>query len=417
MIKIDKIVAKHFKNIENANVFFGSLNVLVGPNGSGKSNFLLITSFLDMIVNGSNESVKLLFKNGYSSRVRHFYTKKEFIRSRKNTPSEPIEIEIDYSDTTSGYIYSYGVKICVKDEIKQESDFKIHSEHLSYKQKSSKGKPILLMSQRDGLMTINKVITNSFVDVKMTDSSTSGIKILDVIFKTNSNLNDNLGHIMTSLNTVLKTKTVYLSSHAMKYYDSDSLGGAEGRLVKFDLEEQIREIYGTDKWITFIDAVKSVTNISNILVIKADDNKDKIVKDESFVAYIHKSRVVFLADLSDGEILLIGLISQIITSTQDIIFFEELENSIHPKALESLISLMNSRKDDKQILISTHSVTLLNMVKPENVFIAVINDDSLAEITMIADIKEMKRKLSKGFINFGDLLYQGNDDKFEDIFE
>jgi predicted ATPase len=124
-----------------------------------------------------------------------------------------------------------------------------------------------------------------------------------------------------------------------------------------------------------------------------------------------------LAELSDGEILLIGLITQIITSTQDIIFFEELENSIHPKALESLIGLMTVSHNDKQVLISTHSATLLNMVKPENVFVSVINDRSYAEITMIQDLKEMKRKLSKGFINFGDLLYQNDSNKFEDIFE
>lgn len=415
MVKIDRISVANFKNIESADVTFGNLNVLVGANGSGKSNFLLLTSFLDVIINGSDEIIKALFKSGFGRRFRYFYTQQNLHINRENN-LKTIEISIDFSNTITNYVYRYEIKISpISSE--SEANFKIYSESLSYKLKTSKGKASSIMTQTNGKLTISKNISTNFVDAEMTDSSTSGIKILDVLLKTNPKLNESYGHILSSINTILKTKTVYLSSHAMKYYDAESPGNGEGRLVKFNLEDQIKEIHRTEKWKGFIQAVKNVTNIDSIVVVTPPENQEKIVKTESFVAYFYNSRIVFLEDLSDGEILLIGLICQIITSTQDIIFFEELENSIHPKALESLIDLINSHHNDKQVLISTHSATLLNMVKPENVFISVINDSSLAEITMIPNIKEMKRKLSKGFINFGDLLYQGDDDKFEDIFE
>jgi len=416
MVKIDRVSVENFKNIESADVTFGNLNVLVGANGSGKSNFLSLISFLDTIINGSAETIKVLFRTGFGRRFRHFYTQENLNKDGENN-IKTIGISIDFSNTTTNHIYRYDIKICQIDPTGKEVNFKIYSESLSYKLKTSKGKASSVMVQENGKLTISKTISTNFVDVQMTDSSTSGVKILDALLKTNPKLNESYGHILASLNTILKAKTVYLSSHAMKYFDSESPGSAEGRLVKFNLEEQIKEIYETEKWKEFLQAVKNVTNIDDVVVVKPSENQEKILKTDSFVAYFYSSRIVFLEDLSDGEILLIGLICQIITSTQDIIFFEELENSIHPKALESLIDLINSQHNDKQVLISTHSATLLNMVKPEDVFISVINDSSLAEITMIPNVKEMKRKLSKGFINFGDLFYQGDDDKFEDIFE
>ena len=418
MVRIDKMTVSNFKNVSLADVTFGSLNVLVGPNGSGKSNFMMITSFLDSIVYGGSESVKVLLKNGYGTRFGNFYTQQSRKDRDARLAAPPIEIGISFSDTTLNYSYNYNIKIDLENAgINKEKNFMIYSESLLYKSKSSPGKYISIMQQKDGLMTINKVISNNFISTKMTDNHTSGVKILDVLLRTNPQLNKDYGHVLNALNTVLKTKVVYLSSQALKYYDSDSGGSSEGRLVKFNLEEQIKEIHKTDKWSIFIDAVKSVTKIDNIIVVDSDKKQDQLVREDSFVAYLYKNRICFLSELSDGEILLIGLITQIITSNQDIIFFEEIENSVHPKALENLIQLININHDDKQVLISTHSATLLNMVKPENVFVAVIDDEDCSEITMIPDVKEMKKKLSKGFINFGDLLYQGDANKFEDIFE
>jgi predicted ATPase len=52
-----------------------------------------------------------------------------------------------------------------------------------------------------------------------------------------------------------------------------------------------------------------------------------------------------------------------------LVCFEEPENNLHPYALELLMDVLKSASRKRQVLISTHSPHLLNLVDPESVFI------------------------------------------------
>ncbi len=77
----------------------------------------------------------------------------------------------------------------------------------------------------------------------------------------------------------------------------------------------------------------------------------------------------FTADMmSDGTLsLLAHLVALYGPERPDLACFEESENFVHPHIIEHLIDIMN--KSQTQVIISTHSPTFLNHVKPEDLII------------------------------------------------
>jgi predicted ATPase len=101
-------------------------------------------------------------------------------------------------------------------------------------------------------------------------------------------------------------------------------------------------------------------------------------------------------------------------SKSDIIFIEEPENSIHPKALKDLILFLRSYDTEKQFILTTHSSSLLNMIKPKDVLIARLSKNGNSKLGRVNNIKELNKRLRKGYINFGDTLIYNIDEEDEE---
>jgi predicted ATPase len=145
------------------------------------------------------------------------------------------------------------------------------------------------------------------------------------------------------------------------------------------------------------------------------DSKDIPKVLNFFELKLKNQRFSSVNEFSDGTLtviaMLLTLLSKELSST--LLFIEEPENYLHPKALKTLVSYLQQRAKYKQILITTHSPYLLNNVKPEDVTVARLEDDGGARFGRIENIKQLRRRLARGFISFGDLLYVNfkNDDE------
>lgn len=80
------------------------------------------------------------------------------------------------------------------------------------------------------------------------------------------------------------------------------------------------------------------------------------------------------SQLSEGTFKTLALIFYLITDTSSLLMIEEPEVCVHHGLLDSIIELINVYSIEKQIIISTHSDTVLDNVSLENVF-AVKKDD------------------------------------------
>ena len=108
----------------------------------------------------------------------------------------------------------------------------------------------------------------------------------------------------------------------------------------------------------------------------------------------------FTADMmSDGTLsLLAHLVALYGPERPDLACFEESENFVHPHIIEHLIDIM--KKSESQVIISTHSPTFLNHIKPEDLII-VSKMDGKTQCSRLSNPEKYRD------IPLGELWYSG----------
>ncbi len=99
--------------------------------------------------------------------------------------------------------------------------------------------------------------------------------------------------------------------------------------------------------------------------------------------------------LSDGTLRLLAFITALALPSP-LVSFEEPENCVHPELLESLVELM--RLSGRQVIVTTHMPSLLDHVKPEEVYLVarVEGETRVKKLSTIEDIDAVRRYLELG---------------------
>jgi predicted ATPase len=406
-MKITNIKIKNFKNIETANLKMTNLNVFVGPNNSGKTNFMHIFPLLDFIINKDMNDVKKSFDDGYFPKIGYVHLLKD-----KHKKGE-IEISLSFSDLKNIMIYNYEIVIeWMRINKKQDAKLKIKKENLSFKQSDKSGPPTTLFSRDKESIDVNKKYAKQIQEMlKKSSHFLSIVRILNMI---PSELNP-YTEVTTNLNLILKTEIFYLSNIELfqkekNRREHDNLG----RIISYSLEDSLIELKDSSKFSILKDMLKNILKIENVIpAIIKPDKENKLKEEVKFVFIQMFGELRFLSDLSDGSILLIALITKIITCNNCVLVIEEPENSLHPKALKDLINLIRIYDEEKQFLITTHSLALINSIYPEDTIVAQISNDGISKFSRVSDSKDIIRKLKKGYLDFSDYLIYNKDSDLE----
>lgn len=75
------------------------------------------------------------------------------------------------------------------------------------------------------------------------------------------------------------------------------------------------------------------------------------------------------AEVSDGTIQALALLTAIFDPDSSFLVLEEPENSVHPWIIRNLVEACRSASERKQILLTTHSPILIDSVKPSEVLV------------------------------------------------
>lgn len=401
MIQLQSLLVKNFKNIQLADLTFAPLNVVVGPNGSGKSNLLLSISFLKFLLKGSTDEVEGLLNGDYNLQFADILP-----------PSgEDCEIAVTLRNSKTDIIYAYSLTLSQVITAGESSKVIIKKELLTLKKRTSTGVPTTIFDRTGSKLSFHKTLKRA-ISLNQVSSSISGFRALS-LFK--EELEVKYKNAIYALNKILDTQTFYLSPHVIRNVAPTRGYHYESRLLSFNLEDAIIELSESSNWGQFISAVRSIANLKDIEI---SSFKGKDGKETKFVMFYSFNKTNILQELSDGMIIMIALILKVVTSDNCVIFLEEPENSIHPRALQNFMHFIREHSESKQFLVTTHSSTLLNLVQPEEVFVAHLDESGQSTISSVANVKELRAKLSKGFISFGDLIFEALDDEqeFEDIF-
>ena len=410
MIKLDEIKIKGYKNIESAELKLGTFNVIIGANNSGKSNFIQTISFLNYMINSSLDDVQKSFSNGFSStyfkEIIPFSTIEDF-RVGESEKVGLIVFELAFSNSETNRIFTYFLEIEWKASLVL-SEYKIKTERLEVKESNKPGPSTNIFHRTYEAVKYGTEFSKMDVIEKI-PSHFSVIRVLKIIAEVKEDYKD----AIDSLNEIIKTPIFYFSNIELLKTDKDRLNSFNGRIVSFDLEQEIIALEDGKQWDVFKEAIKDILSIENIMVHKYSGDLKNKISPKRYLFFVHHGTLKSLNQLSDGTILIIALVTKILCTKNHLFLIEEPENSTHPKALIDLISFIKSFSENTQFIITSHSIAILNKTRVEDIIASSINDKGFCELYNVSSKKGLKAKLKRSRVNFSDELFFAIDDKNE----
>jgi predicted ATPase len=388
MIKIDRIKVSNFKNILSADLEMNNFNLIVGPNNSGKSNFLKIFQLLDLIINGTTEEVKSFFNDAHSSTLG-------FIKPDYFTQKCEITIELKFTDTTSRTNYNYSLILEAKPVNKFfNTETSITNESLTFKSSIKTGKPKSVFSRIGKNVDFGAEFSKTQILEEVQDHI-SVVRLLNLITEKNNPYKE----AFDLLNYIIKSPVIYFSNTELNLIKEKK--DQYGRIVSYNVLSEIIKLENKPAFPILKSTLQTILKIDDIEIIPVTNPSGQ----ETYVVFKQFNQLKDLSLFSDGSILLISLITKILSSDHSIFLLEEPENSLHPKALLELYNFLKSYTEEKQFIIATHSLTLLNKTDYKDVIVANSNEKGQSVLSNVSDQKDIIRKLKNGYMDFGDYIF------------
>lgn len=408
MLRIESISINNYKNIIVDNLILSNFNVIVGPNNSGKSNFIQILSFLNHVINGSIDEIMTEFRNGFFKDFGEI--KPSYVEKKKGT----ISVSIKFLETETKIQYQYNIGILWKNKDKPRYDLhhEIIEESFEFRDIHKTGPAKNIFNRKHNTISFGKIMKRT-VAVKSIPNSVSVINLLKVVLNKDI-VKPEHSSAIKALDKILKIDTIYFSNIELTKVDTSRLSKYSGRTVSYNVEKEIYNLSKNNKKYNLLkETLNKILKIQDIEIEKLSDSakiKDESKEEEYVFFFEHMNDFKTLNELSDGSIILIALITKIISSESSIFLIEEPENSLHPKALIDLINFMRSFENEKQFILASHSISIINSIKPEDVIISKCNEDGSSILQRVSNIRELKQKLRQGFIVFSDALFFDQDE-------
>lgn len=393
-MKIQSLKVNGFKNLIDCKLELENFNVLIGPNNVGKSNILEVFGFLDILLNGSDTDKMRLF-DGLMGSNNIIYT---FCQTEKPRMIS-VEVEFHNDIEENNYKFFYYIEIEVSRNVGEENEpGRITKEYFRYKNVKKTGKLITVFER-----TNNNVFK---LPVSKLGNTEPVLSILTKIEDLKEDLEVVAQKGIDLVLTISKTPTLYNSSDAIResLNDQSDLVIRKGRIVALPLKEQIYRILNSEKEDYFKEILNDVLGIVHIKLL--DLSKDTRGPKFIFIGFEEAYRPYLLNQLSDGTLIVLTLITYLISNKYPIICIEELENSIHPKLLKKLVSLIKKSFSHVQIILTSHSPILLNMVQINEVSVMIPQPPCGTKIVRVKDKKDLIKRLSGTFSNFGDIFFE-----------
>jgi predicted ATPase len=134
-------------------------------------------------------------------------------------------------------------------------------------------------------------------------------------------------------------------------------------------------------------------NIERMTPVPTPDGRVMLEVVESGTKFIPQS-------LSDGFFKIMAILALSFGKIAgNLLVIDELENSLHPEAIEILIDALKSSK--KQVIITTHSPIVLNICKVEDILFVKKEVDE-TKVSRVKNAKKLKKDLEDGGISTGE---------------
>jgi len=402
---LKRIRIKGFKSLKDVEVELKPLTVLFGPNASGKSNFLDALLLLSRLINKT--SVYDLFDPPFRGKPLESFTfGPQGIEGLLNKKSTSLTIEADFklSDgiikDTLGYFKlnkTYSLEIGTLEETKA-NQFKKHPRLrykisigykrdtgsiliddeflclLSERYKPDKGEPPIIDVNYHGSENVGSdaiarshTIVNTFAGIRP--------------FHCGLSMETERWHVLFFEPRIRMRTPTPLSGGRPFYYFGEGLGG----LLHYLSNNEKRQFKAIEKGLNVL--IPSITKIETFT------NKEDGTVD---FRLIENGRTMSSRIISDGTLRILGFLTiGSIAPPPTLIAFEEPENGIHPRRIRLMAEYFkNLTYNDIQVVVATHSPTLIEQFPEENLFVCK-TEKGYTNIEPFSSFGPLGRKISK----------------------
>ncbi|MDO8842490.1 AAA family ATPase [Methanocalculus sp.] len=322
-MKLDSIHIAGYKSIKNLDVTLHDLNIMIGANGAGKTNFLSIFHLLNQMVEG---------------RLQFAVAKAGGIRSLLHYgPKTTNKIEIDLRFGENEYSCSWEVA---------------EDESLLFRQEAA-----TFSDQRQDHTPYPGILGSGHRETKLnTYAKSSGSSVSRSVLESMKSWR--VYHFHDTSNESPMKATEQINDN--RYFRQDAANLAP---FLYYLQHVHEKNYNDIR-----DMVRLVFPIFDDFILRTLPENNNLIKLE----WKEKNRdYPFLAHhLSDGTLRFICLATLLCQpNPPQIIIIDEPELGLHPSTLQILAALIGSASIQSQIILSTQSVSLLNLFEPEDILV------------------------------------------------
>lgn len=413
--RITRLYVDGYKNLIDCSAELHDLTVLVGPNNSGKSNFLEVFSFIQGVLYGSEELKKSIFSEARTPRgVSACHLDKYVCR--------PILFSISIEATVptgARKQINYDISIqCSSSDYKSSDNNPsgIIREELNIKEISKTGRPVLLFKREAESLKVRSQKGN--FKAHGIDKYASCLNSIVSLYPDRLVLDRDCTDAIIILHTILSSVQPFLvSPEILRHLLGNDAGNPFGqfdRVPAFDLLSEVSKIYKNDLlYKQFKDALCQILELDDVKFevqpISEEIRRGKKDMPKEFSFFTLKMPGQLYSDISsfsDGTLVVTAILVMLLSPERKgpLICIEEPENCLHPRALKTLMSFIKQTSKGMQVLISTHSPYLLNFISPEDIIVVSPNKNGETHFAKIENIKEIKRRLRRNYLSFGDLL-------------
>ncbi len=341
-----------YKSIKNVDIDFeNGLNIIIGKNAAGKTNFL---SFLDVII---KKTQKIYFD--YYSKLL-FFGKDEYLIEKESKFQKENNLDANF----------------FVNEIIKKNKKKIERTQLKLFYHST----LIKHGVPENYLFVDKSFSFELSNGEI-DSNLVELVINQGFPKFTSNL-----FYSVIYNFTIKKLKVNLKN----IKDTIQLISEKINLLKIDLQKYSN--------------INDIRLNKSYSIIKNEFNNYYLINNLSLEFKIENSWLPF-SDLSDGTKRLFYIISEVAIHTDinenqlRIILLEEPELGIHPHQLHGLMQFLKEQAEGKQIIISTHSPQVLNILGKKELNKIIIATSEGKKGTVLKHLSEEQKNKAKSYMD------------------
>ena len=410
-MKLKQIRVDGYKNLINCVLNLGDFNVLVGPNNSGKTNLLEAVQMLIPVCWGSEKLTKSMF---YGLTPRFIGSSVCHLGSYKNKPLT-LGVSFETIFQKRRWDADYEVTVCCKNANGRmgKSDIGFRKEILTAKPSSQRG-PVTKYIERSAESAERFVISaesGKKLERKI-NKNKSIIGAIESIFPKYEGLPKVVSKLIYDLGDIAMSEVFAVSPEGLRSAIDEEKEIDSLRVASFDLLLVIDEFHKKkETYNLFREVMCDVLHLDDVC-FEASYTKKGRKRVRSLAIKTQGSDYADAAEYSDGTLAVAAILAALFSRRRDgpMLFVEELENCLHPAALEKLLRFLQDHSDKWPVLITTHSPYILNGVNPEDVNVAIVDETGATHFEKVHNTKQLRDYLKSGFMRFGDMLTSNFED-------